>query len=81
MSVYRDETADHVRTALESVFDQSKPPDEVLIVEDGPLSLDLEAVITTFETRYPDTVRTISLPTNRGLGVALRAGSRRVRTI
>ncbi|TYT60273.1 glycosyltransferase [Natrialba swarupiae] len=74
MSVYRDETADHVRTALESVFDQSKPPDEVLIVEDGPLSLDLEAVITTFETRYPDTVRTISLPTNRGLGVALRAG-------
>ncbi|RQG93827.1 glycosyltransferase [Natrarchaeobius chitinivorans] len=74
MSVYHDETADHVRVALESVFDQTTPPDEVLIVEDGPLSPDLEALISTFETRYPETVRTISLPTNRGLGVALRTG-------
>ncbi|RQG96956.1 glycosyltransferase [Natrarchaeobius oligotrophus] len=74
MSVYRDETADHVRTALKSVFDQTIPPDEVLIVEDGPLPVNLKEVITSFKRQYPDTVQIISLSTNRGLGVALRVG-------
>ena len=45
ISVYAREQSDYLRSALHSVFEQTVPPTEVVLVEDGPLTTELEAVI------------------------------------
>lgn len=56
--------------ALESVAEQTLPPDELVLVEDGPLSAQLGEVIAT----YPGVIRRVTLPVNGGPGVANQAG-------
>src|SRR5262249_49126288 len=51
MSVYAKERPEHLATALDSVFAQSLPPDEVVLVKDGPLPDALEAVIAACASR------------------------------
>ncbi len=36
ISVYAREQSDYLRSALHSVFEQTVPPTEVVLVEDGP---------------------------------------------
>ncbi len=63
-----------MRQSLDSVFRQTLPPDQVVMVIDGPVGEELEAVIAD----YPrlDLAR---LPENRGLGRALNEGLKRCR--
>lgn len=75
MSVYSREHADFLRLALDSVFNQTVVPTEVVLVEDGPLTAELDSVIDEYNTRYAQ-LKTVKLPVNGGLGRALRAGLR-----
>lgn len=75
MSVYSKERAEWLRASLESVFRQTVPPSEVVLVEDGPLTGELEAVVREFETAHGE-MRVIRSPENRGLGRALNLGLR-----
>ena len=62
MSVYYKENPEYMRLALDSVIaEQSLKPAEVILVEDGPLTEELYAVIDEFKQRYPDTLKTIPL--------------------
>lgn len=45
MSVYAKENPEYFKTALESVINQTLQPDEIVIMKDGPLTEELEAVI------------------------------------
>lgn len=75
MSVYYKENPEYMRLALDSVIaEQSLKPAEVILVEDGPLTEELYAVIDEFKQRYPDTLKTIPLEKNGGLGPALNIG-------
>lgn len=67
---------EHLRRALESISEQTRPPDEVVIVEDGPLVSDQVAAVEEFvtEARYPVVV--LRLAENRGAGVANGEGLR-----
>ena len=38
MSVYTKEKPEYLQEAMESVFNQSLVPDEVVLMEDGPLT-------------------------------------------
>lgn len=49
MSVYAKEKPEYFKTALESVINQTLQPDEIVIMKDGPLTEELEAVITEVE--------------------------------
>ena len=73
MPVHAGTTAAHLAEALESMLSQTRVPDEVVVVEDGPLDPDHRAVLDRFEARHPR-VRRIALPVNRGAGVANQAG-------
>lgn len=73
MSVYYREKGEYLHTALESIFDQIAKPDEVVLVKDGPLNAELDAVITDFESKY-NTLKVVALPKNVGLGNALNEG-------
>lgn len=78
LSVYRKERAPWFRESLTSVFSQTVRPTEVVLVEDGPLTAELDAVVSDFVRREP-TLRVVKLPENGGLGHALNVGLRHCR--
>ena len=47
MSVYKKERPEYLREAVKSVFAQSLVPDEVVLMEDGPLTEELYQMIAT----------------------------------
>lgn len=69
MSIYGKEKPENLERALESVYQQSLVPDEVVLVEDGPIGDELKAVMR----RYPK-LKLVRLPINQQLGRALKAG-------
>ena len=73
LSVYRKERPEWFRESLESVFGQTVRPAEVVLVADGPLTPELDAVIAEFARREA-TLRVVRLPVNGGLGRALNEG-------
>ena len=73
MSSYIKDNPDELRIALKSIWDnQTVKPAEIVIVKDGPLTHELDAVIAEFAQRAP--VKTVPLPQNVGLGQALAVG-------
>lgn len=75
LSVYKKERPEWLRESLASVFRQTAMPAEVVLVQDGPLTEELEAVIRECAAEHPE-LKTVPLTTNVGLGRALNAGLR-----
>ena len=73
ISVYSKESADNLQQSLDSIFSQTMPPNEVVLVEDGPLTDALNTVIELY-TRQHEELRVVKLPENVGLGAALCEG-------
>lgn len=73
LSLYYKESADFLRQSLESVFSQTLPPNEVVLVEDGPLTDELYAVVSEFK-HYHQEMKIVRLKKNGGLGKALNEG-------
>lgn len=73
LSVYCKEKPDLLCQSLNSLFSQTLPPDEIVLVKDGPLLDELEAIIETYQKKYSN-LKAISLSTNQGLGKALNEG-------
>lgn len=73
MSLYFKENPEHLRLSLESVFNQSVTPEEVILVEDGPLTDELYSVLDQL-TRTHSELKRIRLEKNGGLGKALNEG-------
>lgn len=73
MSVYIKENPNFFREALESIINQTRQPDEIVIIKDGALSPALEEVIESAKTRFEHIV-TYQFEENVLLGRALRKG-------
>lgn len=65
--------AEYLHASLESVRIQSRPPDEVVVVEDGPLPERLREVLNNFAPPL-SSYRRYALPTNQGAGPARQYG-------
>ncbi len=77
MSTYAGDRPDYLREAFVStVHDQTRPPDEVVLVQDGPVPADLAEEIARLAEQSPVPVTQVTLPDNLGLGPALDAGLR-----
>lgn len=72
MSVYKAEKAEFLAESLESLKQQTLLANEVVLVEDGPISAELKAVIESY--RQAINVKSVRLPNNVGLGAALNHG-------
>ena len=72
MSVYFRESPTFLRESLDSVLASSVCPDELVLVEDGPLGAALHAVIDEFRATLR--IRSVPLAVNIGLPGALDAG-------
>ncbi len=74
MSVYVKEKAEYLRMAIDSMIHQTITPDEIVIVEDGPLTDELYAVLDEYESKNPRLIRRCRNEVNLGLGMALNKG-------
>jgi len=73
LPVYIGADPAHFRQALESVYAQTYPATEIIVVEDGPLADDHRAVLDEFADRDPIPTR-VSLPENKGVAEAVQTG-------
>ena len=76
MSVYRKEKAEQLKAAMESIWAQTVPTDDFVLMCDGPLNPSLDAVIAGMEEKHPAALHVIRLEKNGGLGNALNIGIR-----
>src|SRR5690606_8231587 len=74
LSVYHKESRLLMKDALNSIIQQTLPPSEIVIVKDGPLTDELEDMLSTFTDQYKDLFNIVSLDKNSGLGNALKIG-------
>lgn len=74
MSVYHKENAEYLRTAMDSIWNQTIPTDDFVLVCDGPLNEELDAVIEEMKSEHSDTLHIVRLEKNGGLGNALNEG-------
>lgn len=74
MSLYIKEKPEYLRACMDSVLSQTALPSQIVIVKDGPLTPELEAVLTEYANREPELYTIVPLETNRGLGLALAEG-------
>ena len=73
ISVYNKEKAEYLRESLDSIFTQTMPPDEVVLIEDGPMTEALSAIIEQYKKQHQE-LHVVKLPENMGLGLALKEG-------
>lgn len=74
MSLYKKENAENFRTAIDSMINQTVAPEEIVLVEDGPLTDALYAVIKEKKIAFPDLITSVIHKENQGLGLALQHG-------
>ena len=51
MSIYKSDVPEYLHIALESMMNQTRRPDEIVIVGDGPVSAELEKVVQSFKSK------------------------------
>lgn len=75
LSTHGGAQASHLAEALESMFAQTAPADQLVLVIDGPVPPDQEAVIARYRRdRRINQVELVRLDVNSGLANALNAG-------
>lgn len=74
MSVYCKENPTFLKKSIQSLLKQTLVPNEILIIKDGPLTPELDQVLTDFEHEYPKIFNIHALEENHGLAYALAYG-------
>jgi len=74
MSLYIKEKPQYVEECFQSLLRQTVKADEWLVVEDGPLTPELYAVLDKYQQEYPGLIKRLPFAENRGLGMALQSG-------
>lgn len=75
MPVYIRENPEYLNKSLESILvNQSILPDEVVIVKDGPVTIEIERVLNFYCMVFPNIVHCFQLDKNMGMGYAMNFG-------
>lgn len=73
MSVYVKEKPEYLVSSLDSIFNQTLLPNEVVLVLDGPLTDELYKIVQEYSMNHSE-LKVVSLSVNGGLGRALNEG-------
>lgn len=74
MSVYKNDNPQDFKTAVHSIYDkQTVRPTEIVLIEDGPISVELKTVIAELCEVIP-VMKVVSFAQNRGHAAARQAG-------
>lgn len=74
LPVHAGADAEHLEQAIESLLAQTRPAEEIVVVEDGPLGPSHLDLLDRLESRTRSRVVRVRLPVNGGAGVANQAG-------
>jgi glycosyltransferase involved in cell wall biosynthesis len=74
MSVYIKENPAFLKAAMDSMLQQTVQPEQIVLVKDGPLTDELNAVIAEYEALYSAILTVVVSEVNLGLGKALNLG-------
>lgn len=74
MSVYYKERPEYLCLAMQSMVAQTIAPEQFVLVCDGPLTPELDAVVAEYERDYPELMTVVRLEKNMGIGAALNIG-------
>lgn len=74
MSLYIKEKPEYLTLCMESILAQTVLPSQIVIVLDGPITSQLQAVLDRYQQQHNDLIHLVPLPQNRGLGLALAEG-------
>lgn len=74
MSVYDGEKPENLRLSVSSIYNQTVPTNDFILMCDGPLTEELDAVIAELLREHPETLHVFRLDKKSGLGDALNAG-------
>ena len=74
-SVYKNDKPEFVRASIDSMLvNQSVKPDEIVLIQDGPVPYELSRLLLEYKDKYGDVMNIIKLEKNGGLGNALMLG-------
>ena len=79
MSLYIKERPEYLRQAVDSMLNQSVTPDQIVIVKDGAVTPELDAVVEEYRQKYPEIFTVAGYDQNQGLAYALNYGLERCR--
>lgn len=79
MSIYYNEQPEYFRASIESMLAQTVIPEQIVIVEDGKLTTELDEIIEEYNSEYPNIFTAVPLNENVGLGLALNEGLKKCR--
>ena len=74
LSIYSKEQPSNLVIALDSMLNQTIPPNEIVMVKDGALTPDLEETLDKYDKSNPGLFKFVAYDENHGLGYALRQG-------
>lgn len=74
LSVYAKEDEKYLNYCLNSFLSQIDVVEEIVLVQDGPIPLELQQIVERYSKKLP--LKVLKLETNSGLAVALNAGLR-----
>ena len=75
VSVYEKENPLYLDESLKSIFSQTYPAEQVVLVCDGRLTNELDSVVSRYEREYPQIFEAVRLPENVGPGDAANRGN------
>lgn len=74
LAVYKNDKSEYLIDAFESVINQTVQPEEILIMQDGPIAEELTKTIQKYKERYPQLFTHLVNEQNLGLGLTLARG-------
>lgn len=74
MSVYYKEKTEFLKQSMMSIFNQTVPTNDFVLVCDGKLTEGLDSVIAEMQDKFGKVLNVVRLPQNVGLGKALNEG-------
>lgn len=74
MSVYKKEQPVFLRESMQSMYEQTIPTDDFVLVCDGPLTEELDAVIDEMQKKFGKRLKVLRQGKNHGLGYSLNLG-------
>lgn len=78
-SVYKNTKVDEMKIAIDSMVNQTYPPEQIVIVIDGEIPEDLKTYVNSLATEKPELYTIVPLCKNVGLGRALNEGMKECR--
>jgi glycosyltransferase involved in cell wall biosynthesis len=80
MAVYQGDSPKLLNRAIKSVLENSLFPDKFVICVDGPLTDEIELEIDKWISKFPNVIKLIRHPKNKGLSYALNRGIENIET-